>query len=310
MRRLHFAGLAHSDLSHNNVLIDPKHGDACVIDIDSLVVPGLAPPSVLGTPGYIAPEVVVGDALPSIETDLHALAVLIYETLLLRHPLQGPKIHAKSPEQDELLSMGKNALYIEHPTDRSNHLKQAPDIPVSRLGPHLEALFHKTFVEGLHNPPMRATASQWEKALTKTLDLIHPSPNGKQWFIVARDMSKQCPYTKRDWAAPIPIMDLFREKGGGAYSDEQHTITVWNNRYLYKWHLFSNLSPQQAERDPQAYFSYYQDKWWMVNQSGHDMIIVDEEEYLRDGHAVEITEGLKVLMSPEDSGRLAIFDFL
>lgn len=310
VRRLHFAGLAHSDLSHNNVLIDPKHGDACVIDIDSLVVPGLAPPSVLGTPGYIAPEVVVGDALPSIETDLHALAVLIYETLLLRHPLQGPKIHAKSPEQDELLSMGKNALYIEHPTDRSNHLRQAPDIPVSRLGPHLEALFHKTFVEGLHNPPMRATASQWEKALTKTLDLIHPSPNGKQWFIVARDMSKQCPYTKRAWAAPIPIMDLFREKGGGAYSDEQHTITVWNNRYLYKWHLFSNLSPQQAERDPQAYFSYYQDKWWMVNQSGHDMIIVDEEEYLRDGHAVEITEGLKVLMSPEDSGRLAIFDFL
>ena len=54
------------------LLIDPKGGDACVIDIDSLVVPGLAPPTVLGTPGYIAPEVVAGKKLPSIETDQHA----------------------------------------------------------------------------------------------------------------------------------------------------------------------------------------------------------------------------------------------
>lgn len=310
VRRLHFAGLAHSDLSHSNVLIDPKHGDACVIDIDSLVVPGLAPPSVLGTPGYIAPEVVTGHALPSIETDLHALAVLIYETLLHRHPLQGPKIHSKNPEEDELLAMGAKALYIEHPEDHSNHPRQAPRIPVTRLGPYLEALFQRAFIHGLHNPRLRPTAAEWEKALTKTLDLIHPTPDGKEWFIFTRGMPPTCPNTGQVWRQPVPIMDLFREKSSGAYSDEQHAVTIWNNRYLYRWHIYSNLNPLQTSRETQAYFSYHQDRWWLVNQSGGDMIIVDEKEYLRNGHAVELTPGLKILLSPEDSGRLAIFNFL
>ena len=35
VRRMHQAGLAHSDLSCNNVLVDPKSGSCVVIDIDS-----------------------------------------------------------------------------------------------------------------------------------------------------------------------------------------------------------------------------------------------------------------------------------
>ena len=49
VKRLHAAGLAHSDLSYNNVLVDPKTGTACVIDCDGLVVPGKYPPDVVGT---------------------------------------------------------------------------------------------------------------------------------------------------------------------------------------------------------------------------------------------------------------------
>lgn len=85
VRRLHMAGLAHSDLSYKNVLLDPAGGNSCIIDIDTLVVPGKYPPDVVGTPDFIAPEVMktlklpIGDAgkfLPRIETDRHALAVL------------------------------------------------------------------------------------------------------------------------------------------------------------------------------------------------------------------------------------------
>ena len=56
IRRIHAAGLAHSDLSYNNVLVDPLSGSACIIDDDGLVVPGKFPPEVVGTPGFIAPE--------------------------------------------------------------------------------------------------------------------------------------------------------------------------------------------------------------------------------------------------------------
>ena len=80
-------GLAHSDLSYNNILIDPVTKSANIIDLDGLVVPGMFPPEVIGTADFIAPEVLstkhldIKDpkrALPNQKTDLHALAVLIY----------------------------------------------------------------------------------------------------------------------------------------------------------------------------------------------------------------------------------------
>ncbi|MBD0375767.1 MAG: kinase, partial [Flavisolibacter sp.] len=57
VKRLHAAGLAHSDLSYKNVLVDPANRTATIIDIDGLVVPGLYPPDVIGTADFIAPEV-------------------------------------------------------------------------------------------------------------------------------------------------------------------------------------------------------------------------------------------------------------
>ena len=95
-------GLAHSDLSYNNVLVDPVERSACMIDLDGLVVPGLYPAEVIGTAEFIAPEVLStkhlkkddpNRVLPSRLTDLHALPVLIYMLLLHRHPLKGSKVH-------------------------------------------------------------------------------------------------------------------------------------------------------------------------------------------------------------------------
>ncbi len=57
VKRLHSAGLAHSDLSNKNVLIDPVTGSANIIDIDGLVVPKKYYAEVIGTAGYVAPEV-------------------------------------------------------------------------------------------------------------------------------------------------------------------------------------------------------------------------------------------------------------
>ena len=138
VRKLHLTGLAHSDLSSRNVLVDPPGGRCAVIDIDSLVVPGVFPPDVLGTPGYIAPEVLATQSLaaddrnrrlPSNLTDLHALAVLIYEYLLRRHPLRGPKVNGQTAEEDELLSMGLKSLWIENPARRVQPRGRGRSVP-------------------------------------------------------------------------------------------------------------------------------------------------------------------------------------
>lgn len=115
VKKMHQMGLAHSDLSYNNVLVDPVTKSATIIDLDGLVVPGLFPPEVIGTADFIAPEVLktkhlnIKDAnriLPNQKTDLHALAVLIYMYLFRRHPLRGGKIWDLDSEKDELLAMG------------------------------------------------------------------------------------------------------------------------------------------------------------------------------------------------------------
>ncbi|MEL6989914.1 MAG: kinase, partial [Bacteroidota bacterium] len=200
VKRLHAAGLAHSDLSYKNVLIDPSGGNACIIDVDSLVVPGKYPPDVVGTPDFIAPEVMatkslkVGNpekALPNINTDKHALAVLIYMYLFYRHPLRGGKIHDIDPQIDEELGMGEKALFVEHPTDESNRpnlneVKKSAlpwadinQIPYSVAGPYLKKLFDRSFIDALHSPPNRPLANEYEIALVKTLDLMQPCPNHK-----------------------------------------------------------------------------------------------------------------------------------
>src|SRR5260221_936395 len=182
VRKLHMTGLAHSDLSCKNVLIDPPGGRCAVIDIDSLVVPGKFAPDVLGTPGYIAPEVLATQnlsidnpkrRLPCNFTDLHALAVLIYEYLLRRHPLKGPKMHSQNTEEDELLSMGSGALFIENPKDTSNAV-EGMSVLLDAMGPYLKGLVTKAFIDGLHPPNARPGAYEWEKGLSQTQDLMLP----------------------------------------------------------------------------------------------------------------------------------------
>ena len=225
VRRMHFAGLAHSDLSNKNVLISPTNMDACIIDIDSLVVPGIAPPSVMGTPGYIAPEVLEGKTLPDgkqaqpcVETDRHALAVLFYEYLFTRHPLMGPKVNSRhSAEEDEKLSLGAKALFVENSSDKSNHLRPAPQLPLGVVGPYLEELFRTAFEKGLHDRAKRPTADQWERALYRTFDIIHPSPNGKDMFILALGMPMRCPFTGTKLNKQVPYAALYSESQPGNF---------------------------------------------------------------------------------------------
>lgn len=318
VRRMHFAGLAHSDLSNKNVLISPKYGDACIIDIDSLVVPGIAPPSVIGTPGYIAPEVLAGKtaadgkpALPCVETDRHALAVLIYENLFTRHPLRGPKVNSKkSAEEDERLSLGACAIFVEHSSDASNRLRPVPKVSLRMVGPYLEDLFRKAFEDGLHHRAKRPDAAQWERALYRTFDMLHPSSDGRNWFILTPGMPMQCPFTGQKLTAPVPYAAVYSEAKPGNYIFERHYVTIYHNMLLHSWHIYAKTQPgETADRSPKGYFSYYRGAWYLVNQSGETMQIVGGEE-IPQGQAVQITKGLQILVSRGSKSRIFAFDFL
>lgn len=335
VQRMHAAGLAHSDLSYKNVLVNPVTGDACLIDIDGLVVPGLFPPEVVGTPDFIAPEVIRtqhlplhdnGRFLPSAHTDRHALAVLIYMYLFYRHPLQGGKIHSQDPTEDEEKKMGGGALFVEHPTDTSNrvNLKWLDDgekfwgnpanVPYSAAGPHLKVLFERAFIDGLHDPTKRPIAADWETALIKTLDMIQPCSNTKcegKWYVFDNTNKPQCPFCKTDYVGPLPVLDLYRTHDGKTFRPENHRIMVWDGQSLFPYHVDSlvvagaTMKPEHRKRV--GYFQKVRGVWYLINENMPTLTNVSDPQKhvpIAIGEKVKLEEDLRLRLSTETSGRL------
>lgn len=335
VRRLHAAGLAHSDLSYKNCLIDPAGGNACIIDIDGLVVPGLFPPDVLGTPDFMAPEVVStlhlpiknsDRKLPKRETDQHALSVLIYMYLFHRHPLRGSKVHDTDSETQERLEMGEKALFIEHPTDKSNFPTKFSEIekrdcmpwvdpkrlPYTICGPLLKPLFDQAFIDGLHNPASRPTAEEWEVALAKTFDMIQPCQNQKcekKWFVFDNSTQPKCPYCNTPYKGVLPVLDFYSTRRlGENYRPDNHRLMVFNGQSLSTWHVDRKIAPNEKLTPEQkkrvGYFQFHNGKWFFVNETLPGMKDVAKDQPIPIKGNVELTDGLQLLLSPEESGRL------
>lgn len=323
VNRMHSAGLAHSDLSGNNILADPSTGSCIIIDIDSLVVKGVFPPKVLGTQGYIAPEVLATvelrlnhprKCMPSIKTDLHSLAVLIYEMLLLRHPLDGNKVFSEDTQEDNALRYGKAALFIEDPDDDSNRPSNLK-IVFQSLGPYLTPLFLRAFTSGLKKPDRRPTALQWDEALTRTLETLYPCQGkdcDQRQFVCQPSGSAVCPFC--GWQAPhlIPLMRMFRQRLPGQYISERQYLTLWPDRKLYKWHTRTDVTvfaDNSAQNDKKGWFILKDNTWFFKNESDKRMIC-SSGEHIHPGYEIELCEQKFILLSDSPQGRLAAFEFL
>ena len=335
VRRMHAAGLAHSDLSYRNVLIDPSSGRACLIDIDGLVVPGKFPPDVVGTPDFIAPECVAtahlprhdpGRKLPSIATDRHALATLIYMYLLLRHPLRGDRVHdLDDPQRDEELSMGERALFVEHPDDASNRIKLAnvkpselpwkdtARLPFQITGPYLSELFVKAFVDGLHTPALRPSADDWETALVKTVDLLQPCANPaceQGWYVFDNKARPCCPFCKTAFAGPLPVLNLYSSQHEGSFRPDNHRLMVYSGQSLFPWHINKSIAPNEkladAHKKRVGYFVLHQDVWYLVNEAMPDLMDAGARTPVPVGGKVALEDGKQLLLSREPGGRLVV----
>ena len=334
VRRLHAAGLAHSDLSYKNVLVDPISGNACIIDADELVVPGKYDAGVLGTPDFIAPEVMatrelkLGDPnkkLPSINTDRHALAVLIYMYLLNRHPLRGGKVWDIDPAKDEAMSMGEKALFIEHPTDKTNRVKpqdldksQLPQgdpskLPYTICGPYLKKLFDRAFIDGLHNPSARPSAAEWEDALVKTCDLVQPCQNPNceaHWYVFDNTTKPRCPFCGQEYKGQLPILNFYYAPSHGKYMSENYRLMVYDKQTLYKWHsnnlVSANEKTSAEDKKPVGDFHFHNGQWILINRRLPDMYDVTDKKPITIGGYVPLTDGRQILLDKGQGGRLIV----
>jgi len=334
VKKLHQMGLAHSDLSYNNVLIDPISKSAVIIDLDGMVVPGVYPPEVIGTADFIAPEVLSSKHLPKSDpnrklpsriTDLHAFACLVYMFLLHRHPLKGGKVNDLDTEIDDLLSMGSKALFIEHPTDKSNRPKlnqiskwdlywaDVSKLPYTITGPYLKPLFDKAFIEGLHNPLQRPTAEEWEIALLKTTDLIQPCSNPsceQKWYVFDNTNTPKCPFCGTKHKGTLPVLDFYYQFKPSVWKPENQRLMVYHDQYLFQWHVNRNIIRSERltaeQKIPVGYFTFHNNRWVFVNQKLTSLVDKTDDKDIPVGSMVELTDGKKLLLSKEEGGRVVV----
>lgn len=318
--KLHMSGLAHTDISCNNVLIDVKNSKACLLlDIDGLAVPGLYPPEVHGTPGYIAPEVLTTKDLPfgnpqkflpCIDTDKHAMAVLFYQLMLMRHPLSSGKLifDINDPNNDEYLMMGPKALFVENPTDTRNNLPMEElVVSIHDLGKDLERLFLKAFVEGLHNPGKRPRAIKWEEGLSRSFDILQPCANKKcpsGWFILHDTSKPVCPFCETRAKNFMRLHLKIPVTGKRGHWKDYWVINLYDELKLFKWHFFHPCK-RGAGVAPAVYASiHYSGQGFTLKNECLQSFFRDNDNPIRIGESVRLYKGLRFITGRGDNALL------
>lgn len=199
LARLHAAGLVYGDLSPSNVFTSGPRADCQVwlIDADNLHFDG-DPAAATGffTPGYGAPELVRGEAPPSLATDCHAFAVLAFKLLCLAHPFIGRQVTEGGWDADsdleELAARGE--LPWIHDTDDSNRSNEGLAPALACSAPVLQ-LFQECFSAGRLDPWRRPAMSHWPAALAASADRsIDCGGCGMSWFALEHSA---CPYCQQ-----------------------------------------------------------------------------------------------------------------
>ncbi|PJF32073.1 MAG: serine/threonine protein kinase [Candidatus Thermofonsia Clade 1 bacterium] len=208
-RQLHSQGWAYHDISLSNFLFDPNTGEIRIVDNDNVCTNGSSAP-VMGTPYFMAPEIVRGEATPSAETDLYSLAVLLFHLLFVSHPLNGEQeynIHCFDlPAMQKLY--GTNPVFIFDPNNSSN--RPVPGwhdnaIIYWRIYPQfIRDLFTRAFTEGL-KPEGRVRESEWQRAMARLRDSIIFSADGSENFYDPELLQQGKPHICWHSRQPIPL---------------------------------------------------------------------------------------------------------
>ena len=192
--RLEAQGLAHGDISLNNVLISPDRSPH-LIDTDNYVTThsAISRPLMLGQHPMMAPEIRKSQSsnvpvLPNLNSDRFAWAVLLSYFLFGRHPASwvqgGPK------QFDRVMSAG---TWPEHKR------KPKSGTPVRVLSAELITLFERGFSK---DQRVRPAASEWKSTIRSAIQSLHVHQCGGPF--VHETTRKQCPWCRKK----IPPLQL------------------------------------------------------------------------------------------------------
>jgi DNA-binding helix-hairpin-helix protein with protein kinase domain len=197
-RELHNSGYSYQDLNDGNFFVNPANGEVLICDNDNVAEYGKN----LGIAGkcrYIAPEIVLGKALPSVHTDKFSLAVVLFLLLMYNHPLEGKNAYPPCmTEAIEKKIYGENPVFIFDADDDSN--RPVPGINNNAINrwPLYPAYIREKFCEAfskqaLSDPSFRVIEKDWLKLFIRMRGEIYKCSSCGNIFFADPVKSSYCP---------------------------------------------------------------------------------------------------------------------
>lgn len=236
--QLHAKGLCYRDISFGNIFFDPSTGEIRVCDNDNVDTNG-QPGAIDGTPRFMAPEVVRGEAKPDTQTDLFSLAVLLFYILMVHHPLEGKQeLSIKCLDLPAMRRLyGENARFIFDPADDSNRPVKGHHDNALAYWPmypqFLRELFTRAFTHGIQDPQHgRVRESEWRAGMVKLRDSIfYCGKCGAENFYDADALKTAGGQAGECWACKTSLRLPFRIRLEG------NVVMLNHNTSLYPHHI-------------------------------------------------------------------------
>lgn len=291
---LHSGGYSYGDISFGNIFLNENTGEILICDNDNVSVNKDYLGSVLGTPKFMAPEIVRGQAVPSTDTDQFSLSVLLFCLLFRDHPFDGQlELDIHCMDEPAMRKLYGNPVYIFSSSDSSN--RPVPGIHDSALVYYpiypvkIKQLFEKAFTEGL-DPLNRIQETQWKQEFIALRDsIVLCSHCGKENFYDVYKIKHQEKLSC--WCCQHELYIPPRIKIG------QNIVILNRNTNLYPHHLKGQLYNFSA---PLAKISQHpsdKNRWGLTNLSQDVWHIKKENGKILDvpkGKNVPIANGLIV----------------
>jgi len=297
--RLHSLGLYYGDISFGNAFFDPDTGEVLICDNDNVTADGEGNVTVLGTPRFMAPEIVRGEARPSSHTDLYSLSVLLFYLFVIHHPLEGQReaaIHCLDlPAMNQLY--GFEPLFIFDPNDDSNRpvagLHDNARLIWPMLPGFIQKMFTRAFTDGLTDPKHgRVRESEWRNAMSQWRDSIFYCGCGAENFYDL-DILQATGTPGTCWSCQAALQMPLRMR-----LDDKHMVMLNHDTQLFPHHVSSqamyDFSAPVAEvsRHPtQAHI------WGLKNISNQRWVATLQDGSLKDidpGRSITLSNGTKV----------------
>ncbi len=175
---LHQGGWCYQDISWSNIQFGKQGKDVSVLifDNDNARVDKQTSGDIDGTYPFKAPEIWRKEAKPSIDTDRHSVAVLLFYMFIRNHPLEGKRELVNLFDEIQTKLYGTDPIFIFDPNNSANRPVPGYHDRAIRnwdLYPNfIKDLFITAFGEGLRDPRKRITEGQWISAFSRLRDNV------------------------------------------------------------------------------------------------------------------------------------------